>query len=93
MTKEEVALYEKLRLPISELELSVRSSNCLREAGIKVIADLVKKTEDEMFRGIVFKGANLSNADVNHIDFTGSDFSGAILDGARKDNAKGLPGK
>jgi len=48
MTKEEAALYEKLRLPISELELSVRSSNCLREAGIKVIADLVKKTEDEM---------------------------------------------
>ncbi|MDD5691871.1 MAG: DNA-directed RNA polymerase subunit alpha [Candidatus Omnitrophica bacterium] len=48
MTKEEAALYEKLRLPISELELSVRSSNCLREAGIKIIADLVKKTEDEM---------------------------------------------
>jgi DNA-directed RNA polymerase subunit alpha len=48
MTKEEVALYEKLRLPISELELSVRSSNCLREANIKVIADLVKKSEDEM---------------------------------------------
>lgn len=48
MTKEEVALYEKLKLPISELELSVRSSNCLREANIKAIADLVKKTEDEM---------------------------------------------
>lgn len=48
MSKEEVVLYEKLRLPISELELSVRSSNCLREANIKVIADLVKKTEDEM---------------------------------------------
>lgn len=48
MTKEEVALYEKLRLPISELELSVRSSNCLREANIKVIADLVKRGEDEM---------------------------------------------
>jgi len=48
MTKEEVALYEKLRLPISELELSVRSSNCLREAGIRIIADLVKKSEDEM---------------------------------------------
>jgi DNA-directed RNA polymerase subunit alpha len=48
MTKEEIALYEKLRLPISELELSVRSSNCLREANIKTIADLVKKTEDEM---------------------------------------------
>ena len=48
MTKEELALYEKLRLPISELELSVRSSNCLREAGIKIIADLVKRGEDEM---------------------------------------------
>ncbi len=48
MSKEEVALYEKLRLPVSELELSVRSSNCLREANIKSIAELVKKTEDEM---------------------------------------------
>ncbi len=48
MTQEEITLYEKLRLPISELELSVRSSNCLREADIKTIADLVKKTEEEM---------------------------------------------
>ena len=48
MSKEEFALYEKLRLPISELELSVRSSNCLREANIKIIADLVKKAEEEM---------------------------------------------
>jgi DNA-directed RNA polymerase subunit alpha len=48
MSKEEIVLYEKLRLPISELELSVRSSNCLREANIKTIADLVKRTEEEM---------------------------------------------
>jgi DNA-directed RNA polymerase subunit alpha len=48
MSKEEITLYEKLRLPISELELSVRSSNCLREASIKTIADLVKRTEDQM---------------------------------------------
>jgi len=48
MTKEETALYEKLRLPILELELSVRSSNCLRDAGIKIIADLVKRNEEEM---------------------------------------------
>lgn len=48
MSQDEKAMYEKLRLPISELELSVRSSNCLREAGIKSIAELVKKTEDEM---------------------------------------------
>ena len=48
LTKEEIELYEKLRLPISELELSVRSSNCLREAGIKTIAELVVKTEDQL---------------------------------------------
>lgn len=48
MTREELAIYEKLKLPISELELSVRSSNCLREANIKTIADLVKRGEDEM---------------------------------------------
>lgn len=48
MTKEEAAFYEKLRLPISELELSVRSSNCLREANIKSIGELVRKAEEEM---------------------------------------------
>lgn len=48
MSGEETALYEKLRLPISELELSVRSSNCLRDADIKTIADLVKKPQEEM---------------------------------------------
>lgn len=48
MTEEEKALYEKLKMPVSELELSVRSSNCLREAKIHSIAELVKKTEQEM---------------------------------------------
>ncbi|MDD5194496.1 MAG: DNA-directed RNA polymerase subunit alpha [Candidatus Omnitrophica bacterium] len=48
LTPEEVSLYEKLKIPISELELSVRSANCLREANIKALADLVEKTEAEM---------------------------------------------
>lgn len=48
MSPQEEALYEKLRLPISELELSVRSSNCLRDANIKTIAELVKKAESDM---------------------------------------------
>lgn len=48
LTPEEKSLYEKLKLPVSELELSVRSANCLREANIKVLADLVEKTEPEM---------------------------------------------
>jgi len=48
ISAEEQAMYEKLRLPISELELSVRSANCLKDANIKTIADLVKKTESEL---------------------------------------------
>lgn len=43
-------LLEKLRMPVTELELSVRSANCLREAEIKTIADLVQKTEAEMLK-------------------------------------------
>ncbi|MCM8774117.1 MAG: DNA-directed RNA polymerase subunit alpha [Candidatus Omnitrophica bacterium] len=48
LTPEELSLYEKLKLPVSELELSVRSANCLREANIKILADLVEKTEVQM---------------------------------------------
>ena len=43
-------LYKRLAQPVSELELSVRSANCLREAHIKTIGDLVKKTEAEMLK-------------------------------------------
>jgi DNA-directed RNA polymerase subunit alpha len=35
---------------VEELELSVRSSNCLRAAEIKSIGDLVQKTEPEMLK-------------------------------------------
>ncbi len=45
---EEEALYSKLRLPITELELSVRASNCLRDANIKTIGELVRKPESEL---------------------------------------------
>lgn len=48
MQPDEIVMYEKLRLPIAELELSVRSANCFKEEGIKTIADLVKRCEDEM---------------------------------------------
>ena len=37
-----------LDTPVEELELSVRSSNCLRNANIRTIGDLTKKTEDEI---------------------------------------------
>ena len=48
VSAEEEALYVKLRLPISELELSVRSSNCLKDANIKTISDLVRRQEPEL---------------------------------------------
>jgi len=37
-----------LETPVDELELSVRSSNCLKNANIKTIGDLTSKTEDEI---------------------------------------------
>ncbi len=35
---------------VNELELSVRAANCLKNANIKTIADLVQKSEGEMLR-------------------------------------------
>ena len=37
-----------LLMPVDELDLSVRSQNCLRSANIKTISDLVSKNESEM---------------------------------------------
>jgi DNA-directed RNA polymerase subunit alpha len=41
---------EIFHLPVEDLELSVRSANCLKNAGIKLIGDLVTKTEGEMLK-------------------------------------------
>lgn len=49
-TKERRDLEQKLSKPISELELSVRSSNCLAEAKIRTIGDLVRREEAEMLK-------------------------------------------
>ncbi|MGK5090716.1 DNA-directed RNA polymerase subunit alpha [Deltaproteobacteria bacterium TL4] len=48
---EEVPQYnENLYRSVSELELSVRSINCLQNAKIETIGDLVQKTEAEMLK-------------------------------------------
>ena len=39
-----------LDVTIDELELSVRSYNCLKRAGINTVKDLTSKTEDEMIK-------------------------------------------
>ena len=41
---------ENLKRSVEELELSVRSYNCLKNADIKTIADLVQKTEADMLK-------------------------------------------
>jgi DNA-directed RNA polymerase subunit alpha len=47
---EEAKLNENLFRSVDELELSVRSANCLQNANIKTIGDLVQKTEAEMLK-------------------------------------------
>jgi DNA-directed RNA polymerase subunit alpha len=47
---EEATLNENLFRSVDELELSVRSANCLQNANIKTIGDLVQKTEAEMLK-------------------------------------------
>jgi DNA-directed RNA polymerase subunit alpha len=48
--RERDRLRENLSRSIEELELSVRSYNCLKNADIKSIADLVQKSEIEMLK-------------------------------------------
>ncbi|NIM18625.1 MAG: DNA-directed RNA polymerase subunit alpha [Candidatus Latescibacteria bacterium] len=43
-------LKDLLGRSVEELELSVRSSNCLRRANIKTLGDLVRRTEQEMLK-------------------------------------------
>jgi DNA-directed RNA polymerase subunit alpha len=43
-------MYENLKRSVEELELSVRSYNCLKNADIKTIGELVQKTEAEMLK-------------------------------------------
>jgi len=46
--KEDEELRVLLETPVDELELSVRASNCLRSSNIRLIADLVCKTEEDI---------------------------------------------
>jgi DNA-directed RNA polymerase subunit alpha len=46
----EQEINENLFRPVDELELSVRSANCLQNAGIKLIGELVQKSEAEMLK-------------------------------------------
>ncbi len=58
--EEEERIKAVLDTPVEELELTVRSSNCLKNAGIKTIGDLAKKTEDEIAKTRNFGKKSLS---------------------------------
>jgi DNA-directed RNA polymerase subunit alpha len=48
--REAEKMYDNLKRSVEELELSVRSYNCLKNADIKTIGELVQKSEAEMLK-------------------------------------------
>ena len=52
-----------LDMTIEELDLSVRSYNCLKRAGINTVGELVRKTEEEMM-----KVRNLGKKSLEEVD-------------------------
>ena len=48
--KDDKGKEKALEMTIEELDLSVRSFNCLKRAGINTVEDLVSKSEDEMMK-------------------------------------------
>ncbi|MBR5323158.1 MAG: DNA-directed RNA polymerase subunit alpha [Clostridia bacterium] len=48
--REETKLEKVLEMTIEELELSVRSFNCLKRAGIDTVQDLTNRTEEDMIK-------------------------------------------
>ena len=48
--EEEIELNENFSRRVSELDLSVRAANCLKNAGINYIGEFVQKTEAEMLK-------------------------------------------
>jgi len=48
--KEETKKEKVLEMTIEELDLSVRSYNCLKRAGINTVEDLISRTEEDMMK-------------------------------------------
>lgn len=79
---------EFLLKPVSELELSVRSANCLQNANIKYIYELVSKTEGEMLRT-----KNFGRKSLNEIKEILSEMGlglGMKVDSILKNNQEGI---
>lgn len=82
------AILSKLALKINEIELSVRSTNCLSQANIETIAELVVMPESDMlkFRNFGKKSLNEIKAKLEEMGlYLGMDLSKF---GINKDNVK-----
>ncbi len=73
------ALLAKLALKINEIELSVRSTNCLAGANIETIAELVIMPESEMF-----KFRNFGKKSLNEIKSKLEEMGLSLRNGSRK---------
>ena len=62
--KEESKKEKVLEMPIEELELSVRSYNCLKRAGIATVEDLANKSQEDMM-----KVRNLGKKSLDEVTF------------------------
>ena len=69
-TEEPEPLNPNLFRPVDELELSVRSANCLQNANIRFIGELVQRTESEML-----KTKNFGRKSLNEIKETLAEMS------------------
>ena len=49
-TREEDKQQRVLEMSIEDMELSVRSFNCLKRAGINTVEDLTKKSKEDMLK-------------------------------------------
>jgi len=85
--EETLRIRQLLQTRVDELELSVRSSNCLRAANIQVLADLVKRTESEMLKYRNFGRKSLTELN-NILDELGLSFGMDVdkyLESAKKE--------
>ncbi len=95
---EEKVVNKKLEKKIEDLDLSVRSYNCLKRAGINTIGELIQKTEEELMRVrnlgrksikevlTKLREMNLHLKHSSEVDYSDSDYDDEDVDNDSLDN-------
>lgn len=89
--EEEARYWEILNQNVEDLELSVRSTNCLKAASIKTLGELVTKSEDEISRTRNFGKKSLDEIKSRLVEFglTLGMTQRAVLESLKKKDKKG----